>query len=127
MAKKKNKKLNISLQTKEPIETRYYWCVNCGHHGDYGKVRKRGLVCEECSYDDVTPYTEKEINSDCCHKNLSDFKRKSEEKPPAFHKEIMDAVKEAKTLLKENTQTESKFKNRKETIADKIAQIRRLK
>ena len=42
-------------------KTRYYWCVNCGHHGDYGKERQRGVKCEKCDYDDITPLDKEEF------------------------------------------------------------------
>ena len=63
------------MESKERKEIRYYWCVNCGHHGDFGKVRKTKLVCENCEYDDLTDYTEEEIleHEDLC---LNRFKRK---------------------------------------------------
>lgn len=32
---------------------RWYFCVNCGHHGDYGFERQRSLKCEKCEYDDI--------------------------------------------------------------------------
>ncbi len=52
------KKIDLSELSVEnnTQATRYYGCVNCGHHGDFGKVRKRKLYCEECGYDDITPF-----------------------------------------------------------------------
>lgn len=32
---------------------RYYWCVNCGHHGDFKRPKKRSIECQECSYKDI--------------------------------------------------------------------------
>lgn len=40
--------------------TRYYGCVNCGHVGDFGVQRSRGLACQRCGYDLVTEYDEGE-------------------------------------------------------------------
>lgn len=53
----------------------FYWCGNCGFHGDYGKQRKTRLFCRDCNYDDVTHFTETEIQE---HEDLKtrDFKRK---------------------------------------------------
>lgn len=42
------------------MKTRYYSCVNCGHHGDYGKERQRGLTCQKCDYEDITPLDSEE-------------------------------------------------------------------
>jgi len=50
---------------------RYYWCVNCGHNGDFGRERKRVLVCQGgeisakglpiiCDSDLLTEITEEE-------------------------------------------------------------------
>lgn len=44
--------------------TRYYWCVNCGYHGDYGKVKKRNLTCEKCQYTKIAYYEYLEIVED---------------------------------------------------------------
>ena len=41
-------------------KVRYYWCVNCGNHGDYGKKRQRGITCQECDYDEITPLDQQE-------------------------------------------------------------------
>lgn len=59
---------------KEPI--RYYWCVNCGHHGDFGKEYLINKNCENCDYDDVTGFTKQEIleNEDL---RCRTFKRKN--------------------------------------------------
>lgn len=50
------------MEIKEPFQ--YYWCINCGHHGDFGKTRIRGTDCEECGYEDVTPFNKEEITED---------------------------------------------------------------
>lgn len=54
--------------------TQYYWCVNCGHHGDFGKLKIRGIECESCGYDMLTTYTKEEIN-ECENLTLDKFKR----------------------------------------------------
>jgi hypothetical protein len=72
----RRKKVNIGPYTPPPNKpTRYYWCVNCGHHGDYGKLRIRGLECENCKYDSITDYSEQEIKEHD-HLTLDRFKRK---------------------------------------------------
>jgi hypothetical protein len=47
----------IDLSQKEEytenIGIRYYWCVNCGKHGDFGFYRKRLVICENCNYNDL--------------------------------------------------------------------------
>lgn len=50
------------MNDKKP--TQYYWCVNCGHHGDFGRVRYRMLECENCGYEDLAEYTKEEIQED---------------------------------------------------------------
>ena len=50
----------MSLKTR----IRYYWCVNCGKNGDYGYERQRGLVCEDCKYEDIVPMSAKEHEAD---------------------------------------------------------------
>lgn len=59
----KRKKIDISdlKSTNTNTPTRYYWCVNCGHHGDFGYLRIRGLNCENCGYDMIADYTTEEI------------------------------------------------------------------
>ena len=41
---------------------RFYWCVNCGNHGDFGFYRARGVKCQECQYDELTELDESEYN-----------------------------------------------------------------
>lgn len=41
---------------------RYYWCVNCGNHGDFKFYRARNVKCEECAYDPLTELDEEEYN-----------------------------------------------------------------
>lgn len=50
------------MKTIKP-KIRYYWCVNCGHGGDYGYDRSRGLVCEKCKYDLITKFSEREYKA----------------------------------------------------------------
>lgn len=40
----------------EENKIRYYWCVNCGHHGDFGFYRTRNIKCDKCGNIDVTPF-----------------------------------------------------------------------
>jgi len=67
MAKsRRTKKQKISTGAPvqfEVSETRYYWCVNCGVLGDYGFLRKRGLVCEACKYEFVVEYSLEDYES----------------------------------------------------------------
>lgn len=39
---------------------RYYWCVNCGYHGDFKIYRARGIKCEICSRDYILELNEGE-------------------------------------------------------------------
>lgn len=41
---------------------RYYYCVNCGHHGDFKRPKKRSIECQECSYKDLTELDEQKYN-----------------------------------------------------------------
>jgi len=33
---------------------RYYWCVNCGHYGDFKVERIRKIKCQKCEYTELT-------------------------------------------------------------------------
>ena len=44
-------------ESTEPKAVRYYWCVNCGHHGDFGFWRQRGIKCEKCEYEVLASYS----------------------------------------------------------------------
>lgn len=44
--------------------TKYYYCTNCGTHGDLGKHYKINKNCEHCDYSAITPFTEEEIKED---------------------------------------------------------------
>lgn len=122
--KKKKQEPTVPVYTK-PSEGRYYWCVNCGHHGDYGKVRKRNLNCEVCDYEDITIWTQEEINDPWLDDITVDrFRTKdSIENAPPWHEEVMKAVEEAKQLLS-STGTEPKDKGK--SLQDKLAEIRKL-
>lgn len=122
MAKKKKKKKKVQQPTfpvyEPPTEGRYYWCVNCGHHGDYGKVRKRGLTCELCNYDEVSIYTLEEINDPFLDNVwLERFQTKDK----------VDKGVEKETPAQRDARTESNSKStkmNKESVLDKIAKIR---
>lgn len=43
---------------------RYFWCVDCGHRGDYGYRREAHFICLKCNYDLVTVYEREEILED---------------------------------------------------------------
>jgi len=48
--------------------TKYYWCVNCGWHGEYKTPRYRGIVCEKCNYDAISKLDEKEWKQEAKNK-----------------------------------------------------------
>lgn len=135
MAKKKKKKVQPTLPViPELTSGQYYWCVNCGHHGDYGFHRKKSIKCEVCEYNDVTLWTLEDINDPFLDNlNIEDFKTKKQaimtvdnvfnEKAPASHKKHMAAVEEAKVLL-DKYKTESKPKGK--SIIEKLKEIRKL-
>lgn len=51
--------------TEDPLRGfQYYWCVNCGYAGNFGRRRIRGQNCEKCNYDGLTPYELEEIMED---------------------------------------------------------------
>ena len=39
---------------------RYYWCVNCGMHGDFGFYRARSVKCTRCDYEALCELEEDE-------------------------------------------------------------------
>ena len=49
-------------ESKEGIQ--YYWCVNCGYSGNFGRLRFSRIACKECHYDLLTPFTLEEILAD---------------------------------------------------------------
>lgn len=55
---------------------RYYFCVNCGYHGDFSFDRKRNIKCESCDYEDVTELSKEEYEeTEDSHKiTLQEFK-----------------------------------------------------
>ena len=117
MAKKKKEVKKIAPIKVEPIEAQYYWCVNCGYHGDYGYVRKRNLKCEECGYDELTPFSEKEIKEMKIDNMALDKFKLKEEKPSKNHTKYVKALDEAKELLE---------LPKEQTIAEKLAAIRNM-
>lgn len=60
-------------QNKQGV--RYYWCVNCGTHGDFGRYRKTRIFCRHCTYTDVCTYTDAEIEEDETLRNRTFSKR----------------------------------------------------
>lgn len=115
MAKKKTE-----LPKEEISETRYYWCVNCGHHGDYGFVRKRGLNCEMCAYDAIATYSLEEINDPTLDNvSLDRFKKKKATETES--KLISD-------LRKENDKFEADMKKieQKKSIQERLDEIRNM-
>lgn len=57
----------LKRKTPEPDfstpATQYYYCVNCGYHGDFGFKRERGLSCDSCDYSMLTPLSVKEFET----------------------------------------------------------------
>ena len=45
----------------EETKIQYYWCVNCGYHGNFGRPRSRGVTCQKCDYDCLTQFSLEEI------------------------------------------------------------------
>jgi len=39
---------------------KYYWCVDCGYHGEFKIYRQRNLNCEYCNYDAICELDEEE-------------------------------------------------------------------
>ena len=39
---------------------RYYWCVNCGYHGDFKFNRQKSIKCQICDYDELTELDKEE-------------------------------------------------------------------
>ncbi len=78
MAKRKKKKVEpVVPTTPELTDGQWYWCVNCGHHGDFGFHRKKSVKCESCLYEWVTIWTLEEINDEHIdHVWLERFKTK---------------------------------------------------
>lgn len=62
--------------------TRYYWCVNCGYHGDFGFERHRNIKCQCCDYDELALYTEEEWKED------EKDKRHEEQKQDPYYKKM---------------------------------------
>lgn len=116
--RKKQKVEKVVAEPPKPVETQYYWCVNCGHHGDYGSIRKRGLKCELCDYDEITPYDLEEINDPFMDNVwLERFRTKAQ----------VDKGIPKETPAERDARTESKTKSIKtetKSVKDRIAEIR---
>jgi len=133
MAKKRKKKVQ-PVVASEPVETtgQWYWCVNCGHHGDFGYHRKNNVKCEMCGYDEPSLWTLEEINDPDLDLDIKRFKTKKqtllneeyEKKASSKHKGYMKAVEKAKVLLAK-IETESKEPKEK-SIQEKLAEIRKI-
>lgn len=61
----------------------HYWCVNCGYVGDFGFARKKNIKCQDCEYDDLTPYDASEYSAeldkrkeDSRYKGVTDAKKR---------------------------------------------------
>lgn len=50
------------MENEEKVAHQFYWCVSCGSHGDFGKLRKTRLFCRECGYEDISLYTQEDID-----------------------------------------------------------------
>lgn len=62
MAKKRKKQV-VTLPVEPRITSgQYYWCVNCGHHGNFGFFRKNNVKCEICDYDEPLITSIEDIN-----------------------------------------------------------------
>ena len=118
MAKKKKKVEQAIVDNHDLTEGQYYWCVNCGHHGDYGFVRKNSIKCEMCDYDPVTLYSLEEINDPFLDSVwIERFKTKKQAQIELViekNKFVIQKSSMAKNLLPEKT------------LAEKLADIRKL-
>jgi len=127
MAKKKKKK-KVDIPAEPRItEGQWYWCVNCGHHGDYGFHRKKNVKCEMCNYEDVSLYTKEEINDEWLDNVwLERFKTKKQadqelkDNPPKSFLPNPFSIED-----KVETKTESKTTKEK-SLADQLAEIKKL-
>lgn len=114
MAKRKKKVQPVI--PAEPVVTtgQWYWCVNCGHHGDFGFHRKNNVKCEMCGYDDVSLWTLEEINDEHLDNIwLGRFKTKKQ----------ADKDKAKGTSLTPKATTESK-EPKKKSVQEQLAEIR---
>jgi len=119
VAKKKKKIEQPIVDSHDLTEGQYYWCVNCGHNGDYGFIRKNSLKCEMCDYDVISLYTLEEIlESTADNIYLERFKTKKQatiELVVEKNKFVIEKSSMAKNLLPEKT------------LAEKLADIRSIK
>lgn len=51
---------------------KYYWCVNCGYHGDFGFERQRNVKCEKCEYEDICEFDKEEYDEGRKQKGIKD-------------------------------------------------------
>jgi len=116
MAKKRKK------PTVLPVEPRvtsgqYYWCVNCGHYGNFGFHRKNNVKCEICDYDEPCITSLEEINDPFLDNVwIERFRTK---------KQVDDGVPEQLPEDKKVVTESNIFLEKKEeSILDKLAAIR---
>ena len=137
MAKKRKKKVQPVVSSK-PVETtgQWYWCVNCGHHGDFGYHRKNNVKCEMCGYDEPSLWTLEEINDPFLDNIwLERFKTKKQAdkekeswlyKNPVALKKVLTGIQQAKEgKFAPDPRTESKEPKEK-SIQEKLAEIRKI-
>ena len=65
---------------------KYYWCVNCGYHGDFGFYRQKNAKCQMCEYDELT-----EIEQDEWDKEIK--KKHEANKKDPFYKNFKERHK----------------------------------
>lgn len=53
----------MSYQDRGVQFIRYYWCVNCGHHGDFRFERERNIKCDHCGYEHLTELDKEEYET----------------------------------------------------------------
>lgn len=73
-------KVKAKLQFKKDLfttsPTQYYKCVNCGHVGNFGFVRQRGIECQKCKWDLLAEY------------DLAEYKRALRQRGIKFTEEV---------------------------------------
>lgn len=123
MAKRKKKKIQpVTPLEPEVTEGQYYWCVNCGHHGDYGFFRKKNVKCEMCGYDEISLWTLEDLNDENLDSIWPERFKTKKQSVPKDHLGMRETAKDTKKLL-ENLDN----KYGKQTIAEKLAEIRGIK
>jgi hypothetical protein len=88
---------------EELLEGQYYWCVYCGHHGNFGYHRKRNVKCEICSYENI------------CFWTLEDMA------DPILDDIYLERFKTKEQVDKKKTETKVEI-----SVQDRIAEIRKL-